>query len=250
MRLRTVAILLLALLVRASDIAADTVVHIFLDAANPPFMYATSDQKAAGIYPAIIAEAFSRMGTPVRISAEPWKRALAEMESGMGGIGGIYKTTPRLEKYDYSDELYVERLQVVVLASQSFPYSGLESLRGKHVGVLRGWSYGDAFDQARAAGDFTVEEVESDSQNLAKLQAGRIHAMVATREGADASIAVSNSPRDFIILEPPLLEMPTYLAFAKHARKTELLASFNAALASMRRDGTWNKIIMSILARP
>jgi polar amino acid transport system substrate-binding protein len=250
MFLRAVIVLMLVLAARPSALLAEAPVQVFCDAANPPFMYATTDQKASGIYPAIIAEAFSRMGVPVRISAEPWKRALAEVESGTGGIGGIYKTAARLEKYDYSDELYVERLQMVTLAARPFTLSGLESLRGMRLGVLRGWSYGDAFDRARAAGDFTVEEVESDAQNLSKLQAGRIDAVIATREGADSSIAVSSSPRDFVILEPPLFETPTYLAFAKHARKTELLASFNTALASMRRDGTWEKIVMSILARP
>jgi polar amino acid transport system substrate-binding protein len=244
---RLFALVLLALVCLPTPTSAEPVL-VMVDSANPPFMYATTDQKAAGIYPAIISEAFSRMGIPVRISAKPWKRALAEMESGRGGIGGIYMTARRLEKYDFSDELHVENIQVVVLASRAFPYSGLESLRGRNVGVLRGWSYGDAFDQARADGVFRTEEVESDAQNLSKLQAERIDVMVATLEGANTSIAVSKSPGDFVILEPPLSVTPTYLAFSKQMNKKELLESFNKALASMRQDGTLKMIVSSIMA--
>jgi polar amino acid transport system substrate-binding protein len=241
--------LFFALVGRASPCLAETV-DVYIDAAYPPFMYATADQKAAGVYPALIAEAFSRAGLAVKLHAVPWKRALAESEAGMGGIGGIYMNEQRLMNYDYSDAIFVERIQAVIRKDKAFPFAGLSSLAGKRVGVLRGWSYGDAFDQARAAGLFKAEEVDNDAQNLAKLKAGRIEVMIAGREGADASIALSDRPQDFLVLEPPLVETAAYLAFSKRLGKRDVIALFNQALALMRQDGTWDMIVMGILARP
>lgn len=248
-RVALLLVLLFALFGRASSGLAETV-NVFVDAAYPPFMYATADQKAVGVYPALIAEAFSRAGVAVRLHAVPWKRALAETDAGMGGIGGVYMNQQRLLRYDYSDAIFVERLQAVVRKEKAFPFKGLESLAGKRVGVLRGWSYGDAFDQARASGLFRAEEVDNDAQNLAKLKAGRIDVMIAGREGADASIALSDKPSDYIVLEPPLSETVAYLAFPKQLKKRDVIDAFNQAMVSMRQDGTWDKIIRGILARP
>lgn len=245
---RLFALVLLALVCLPTPTSAEPVL-VMVDTANPPFMFLTSDNKAAGIYPALVAEAFERMGVPVLVSAVPWKRALATMEIGGAGVAGIYQTVERSEKFDFSDVLYVEKVQVIVLASKVFSYSGMASLRGKRLGVLRGWSYGDEFDQARAAGLFIVEEVDSDAQNLAKLKNDRLDAVLAIKESADASISAFGSSRAFLSLEPPLSETPTYLAFSKQMNKQELLQSFNHALASMRNDGTWDKIVMAISAR-
>lgn len=244
--IRTLVFLLLAVCAPALPTWAETL-DVFVDAANPPFMYATTGQRAAGIYPALISEAFSRAGVIARVHAVPWKRALSELDAGRGAVGGIYKNTLRLQKYDYSDEVYVERLQAVVLKGTADSFGGIPSLAGKRVGVLRGWSYGDVFDQARAAGMFKVEEVDSDAQNLFKLKADRIDIMIANREGAEVTIAVSDSPDLFVILEPPLLANPTYIAFPKHLNRLETIAAFNKGLASMKADGSWDKIVMSIL---
>jgi polar amino acid transport system substrate-binding protein len=242
---RLLVLVLLVLICLPAPTSAEPVL-VMVDTANPPFMFLTSDGKAAGIYPAIITEAFERMGIPVKVSAVPWKRALATMEMGESGVAGIYKTIERVEKFDFSAPLFVEKVQVIVRANKTFPYSGIQSLQGKRLGVLRGWSYGDEFDKAKKAGLFTVEEVESDAQNLAKLQNDRLDAVLAIKESGDVSTSGFGSARAFIALEPPLSEKPTYLAFSKQVNKTELLKSFDEALASMRKDGTWNKIVMAI----
>jgi len=249
MTTRLLVLVLLVLICLPKPTSAEPIL-VMVDTANPPFMFLTSDGKASGIYPAIITEAFERMGVPVKVSAIPWKRALANMEMGEAGVAGIYKTIERSGKCDFSDYLFVEKVQVIVLAKRMFPYSGLQSLQGKRLGVLRGWSYGDEFDKARAAGLFTVEEVESDAQNLAKLKNDRLDAVLAIKESGDASMSGFGSPQAFVALEPPLSETPTYLAFSRQADKAELLKSFNKALASMRQDGTWDKIVMAISSSP
>jgi len=242
-------LLALAALLTASVQARAEPVFICLDIANPPFMYANADGKASGVYPAILDEAFRRMDTPVHVEAMPWKRALALAFEGKSGIGGIYRNSARLKTMDFSDVLYVERILVVTLAARKIGYTSIASLTGLRVGVLRGWSYGDAFDKARSEGLFTIEEVDGDGQNLAKLQAGRIDAMIGVKENLEMHLSSSGKRELFTVHSIPLAENESFLAFAKSSSKKDLLARFNAALAQMRSDGTLQKMVLSLMAR-
>lgn len=222
---------------------------IMFDRANPPFMYATTDNRPAGVYPAIVAEAFERMKHPVTLEAVPWKRALAMAENGQAGVAGLYGNEPRRAVFAFSDPLYVEVLLVVQRRGVEFPFTGLGSLKGRRVGVLRGWSYGDDFDKARAAGLFQVEEVDGDAQNLSKLHAGRIDAMIAVKEGAEAALAASGARDDFVTSATPLSSNAAHLAFAKDSPGAALLPAFNQALRTMNEDGAIDMIVRSILAK-
>lgn len=219
---------------------------IMVDASYPPFMYGV-EGKATGVYPAILAEAFARMGVPLDVQAVPWKRAVAAIDAGKAGVGGLYRNEERLRKYDYSDVIFAEELLLYVVKGRSFPYSGMGSLVGKRIGVMRGWSYGDAFDSARNVGIFTAEDVESDAQNFAKLQAGRLDAIVAERESSNMILSSPEYHQKFEALPLPLANNPAFLAFAKSANKKELLVRFNAALAQMKADGSFETMIRTIL---
>jgi polar amino acid transport system substrate-binding protein len=246
--LRALAVLLIGLRCWSggSVTAADVIV---VDEANPPFMYAAADGRALGIYPALLTEASSRMANKLEVTASPWRRALLDLDRGQSGVAGLYKNSDRLRKYDYSDKLFDEQLVVYATADNRFPFTGLDSLQGRMVGILRGWSYGDEFDAAVAAKSFTTEEVNGDAQNFEKLAQHRLDAVVAIRQSADSVNASAGNSRRFIALDPPLMSRPTFVAFAKSAGKTAILAELNTALAAMRKDGSFDKIVSSTIAR-
>lgn len=220
---------------------------VAVDAANPPFMYADGE-KAAGIYPAILSETFKQMGVSAEIVPMPWKRAISGIDAGENGVGGIYQNSERLQKYDYSDKLLDEVIVVYVLKGKGFPFAGIDSLKGRTVGVIRGWSYGDDFDAAAKAGSIKTDEATGDGLNFAKLAAGRLDVVLAIKESG-ASVIASNGLADKVeALPTPLSSSPSYLAFAKSSHKGAELAQFNAALAAMHRDGSFDKIVSSALA--
>ena len=220
---------------------------VMLDVSNPPFMYG-AEGKAMGVYPAILAEAFKKMGVPLEMDAVPWKRAIAAIDEGKAGVGGIYKNEERLQKYDYSDKLFDEVIVVYVRKGAEFEFTGVPSLLGKKVGVLRGWSYGDDFDAAAKAGKITTDEAEGDGQNFAKLAAGRVDAVLAVRESGDINLATPDIAKAVVALPTPLSNSPSFLAFNKSAGKAEVLAKFNAALAQMKADGSMDKLVKASLS--
>jgi len=217
--------------------AAD--IKINFDQANPPFMYAR-DGKAAGVYPQVIEAAFRHMKTPVSITAVPWARAIQEIDQGSAGVGGIYKNAEREKKYDYSEQIFVEKLVVYFNKSKPLAYARVDDLKGLRVGVIRGWSYGDAFDAARKAGAFTVEEVVSDEQNFGKLDAGRLDVVLAVAESGSAMMRKFGSVS---AAATPLAQNPTFLAFSKAAGQTELLRKFDQAVKQLKSSGEFDKLV-------
>jgi len=235
--------LLIGLLL-AGAAAAQQRMHVDVDEANPPFMYAQAG-RAAGAYPALLGAVFREMKAEVEIRALPWRRALSEIESGAAGVGGLYQTAERLARFDYSEPLFVERINVYMPRGPA-TYRGLTDLHGKRVGVIRGWSYGDEFDEARRTGTVLVEEVTSDEQNLRKLEAGRLDAALAIEEAAGPRLKQYPG----VQRAGTLAEKPTFLAFHKSARMGAFLERFNAALARLKKSGEADRILAQELLAP
>lgn len=230
----------------ASACAADTV-RINVDAENPPFMSAREGQPS-GVYPALIATALTRMRQPFTLEAKPWKRALLELDEGRAGVGGIYKNGERAAKYDFSDPMLTEHIAVYFNKARPIAFKTLSDLYGKRVGVIRGWSYGDAFDAARRKGAITVEEVASDKANFLKLVHGRLDAVLAVEEAGRAVIAAEKLAA-IDHSEALLASNTAHLAFNRSAGQSDLLARFNKAIGEMKRDGTLDAIVRAELAR-
>ena len=216
-----------------------------VDADNAPFMSSRAGYPF-GLYPAILRVALSRCHDNVRIEAKPWKRAFVEIDKAHAGIGGLYKNSERLARYDFSDPIHVENVVVYYRRAQPFEFRSAADLYGRKVGVLRGWSYGDDFDRASRDGSIATEEVSSDRSNFLKLKDGRLDAVLAVEESGRANLAAEG----MLGIEPAgvlLASSPAYLAFNKTAAKTELLGCFNKALLEMKRDGSFKRIVRETL---
>jgi polar amino acid transport system substrate-binding protein len=239
--------LILSIALVAVGLSAQEIVQF--DAANAPFMYAAKDGKAAGLYPALFKEAFNRMGVKVTLNSVPWKRALSDTDAGLAGTGGIYQNADRLKKYDFSDPYYEERLAIYVLAGKEFKFDSIADLTGKTFSVLKGWSYGDEFDNAVKAGSIKSDDGATDDQtNFKKLAIGRCDGVISVVESGTASIQALKLEGKVVALPRLLVTNKVYLAFAKTANKTKLLADFNKTMAAMEKDGSFKSIVNSSFA--
>lgn len=219
---------------------------VYVDAYNPPFMYKKNND-AAGIYPALVQAVFSELGEEVAVQAVPWKRAIANLDRGKGGLGGIYKTKPRLEIYDYTDEIFSEEIMVYVPKGKAFAFSSVYDLAGKRLGVIRAWSYGEEFDEAREKGLFKIEERHDDASNFNKLVVGHLDALLAIKESAELIITKKSLSDKVEVLITPLVTISTYIAFSKKSDKRSLIQRINRAIKAMRRDGSYDKALRDII---
>ncbi len=226
--------------------------QILFDEDQPPYAYrpAGGAQRARGIYPELAAEAFRRMGQASFMEPAPWARALTELDGGRAGVCGLYATGPRLLQYDFSAPVFEESLHVVIPVGADMPGpltgpggNALAALRGMRLGVVRGWSYGDALDTARAEGVFTTEEAGSEAQNMLKVAGGRLDGAIVTREGATWLRERLGLTRLVILAPQPLAVLPVHLAFRRQDMRHNLLRAFDAAIQEMKADGAYARIV-------
>lgn len=235
----TVCLLYVLVLLSSTLDARDTVTF---DQSNPPFMYAVNGT-LQGLYPAIIDEAFRRMGKEVSLQALPWQRALAGADEGVWGVGGLYMNEERLWKYDFSEPIFEEKLMLYVVRGGEFHFSRVADLKGKRVGVMRGWTYGDAFDQAVAEGVFKKDPASDDRINFNRLLMGRVDAVIAAPE-TWALIRKDVDPDGWILeLAVPMAVNRTYLSFPKSRNMTEILQRFNVEIRRMQADGAMEALV-------
>lgn len=226
--------------------APSNTIRIVFDVTYPPYMYAENDQgasQAMGLYPTLIEAVFQRMGMQVEMISLPWKRALEMGEKGEAAVAGIYKNEQRLLIYDYSEPIYTEHLYIYVKKGASFSYETPEDLKGKTVGVIRGWSYGDLFDKAREAGSFSVEENVSNIANFEKLLLGRLDCIIVDELAAKQILQQQGYEGQVEQLPTPVTTNDTFLVFVKPSQQTELLKQFNETLAAMRQDGSYDGLV-------
>lgn len=244
--MRILSVLVCAGMLIVSPAYAEQEIVVTVGQGNPPFMFQHADE-AYGIYPILLKAVFKRMEIDVSVKTLPWKRALKVGELGEAAIGGIYKTAERQKIYDYSAPLYTEHVLLYVRKEDVFAFNTLSDLKGKMIGVLLGWSYGDTFDKAREAGTVNVYEVPSDKKNFHKLIHGRLDGVIALELAGDLILAREGYHDRIVALETPVAVNETYLVFAKRSQRKRFLDRFNATLKAMRDDGTYDQVIQAYL---
>ena len=207
-----------------------------------------SNHEPQGILIDILADIEQQLPATFRYELAPWKRSYENALNGQGAIVGLSKNQERLSLFDYSEPLYVDRVVLVTRKGHSFPFTSMQDLAGKKLGIQRSGSYGQEFEQAKGT-LFTVEEDNSAGARIAKLLAGRIDAAVISPGQAGLIAALSMYPHlndkldQLVILEKPLALDPNHLAFAKSLQRQDFLKAFNEALANCKASGRYQKII-------
>lgn len=214
--------------------------HLHFDTGSPPTMYRGPDGRANGIYPALVTAAMRRAQIPIQTEATPFRRMIAVLQQPQGGAGAVIRTAERERLADFSAPYFQERVMVYV--RRPLPDGGLDQLRGLRVGVIRGWSYGDPFDQARQLREFQVEEVERDVQNFEKLRLGRVDAVLATEPAGELLLRLPRF-QSLQVMPRPLWVFGIHLAFARSPSRRELLQAFDREIAAMQQSGEWAQLV-------
>ena len=221
---------------------ADEKVIVVTDNGYPPYSFGNTE-KAEGLYPRLIKTIFARMGITVNLKALPWDKAVNEGKEGNAAVIGIYKNNERLKIFDYSEPIFEERLAVYTKRGKTFDFNQLSDLKGKRIGLNRGWSYGEAFDNARKKYHFNVNESQTNEQGFHKLVRGTIDCLIADQVAASQIIRHENLSDQVERLNKLAAVNKAYVVFVKSLKKQHVLEKFNQALEEMKKDGSYRKII-------
>ena len=214
----------------------------------PPFVEGNLGESAhSGIATVIHQEIFSRIeDVEVSIPLIPWKRVLREVEQGSyDGIPMLLKTPEREAYLAYSEPFMVGRnllWSVADAQGQAFEWDSIDDLRGKRIGIVMDYSYGEQFDTLFREG--TLDSVQArNADNLFKLLAnGRVELVLASEavgflyagQIKDARILPAAKPTDTDIY---------HIGISRKSWAVELLPEINRVIAELSAEGFIDRVL-------
>lgn len=221
--------------------------YILSEDSAPPYAYKEHGQ-GKGIDHDIIIEAAKRLNIRVRIDFVPWRRMYDSIENGTCDAGSTFFHIKSRESFAIyvNPPLHFSTYAVFVRKGNEFPYSSLESLAGKKVGVTRGYRLSTEFKHAVEHGKIHVEEVETIAMNIRKVAAGRLDCMVSNLDATHIELKRAGLLGRVVPLPIPVMESRgLHLVFSKAGRygaNRQFIARLEAVLEGMKEDGTFRKI--------
>ena len=193
-----------------------------------------------------IAEAGRRVGIKVSFQLLPWVRL--ERDIAMGTASEVecafaYTVTDIRKTYMDFTTVPVKLTELNIFARRgSFQsFNGIDDLKGKTVGIRRGFKLPAAMQTMVEQGYIKLEEVNTDKQNFEKLARERIQAVLSNREvGFEALDLLGN--HEIVALSPSVQITPTYLVFNKAKGHADLVPLFDKGFRAIIADGTYRKI--------
>jgi polar amino acid transport system substrate-binding protein len=224
--------------------AAEKITLVF--ESYPPYE-SVEGGKIDGIDVAIIREVCKQLGLEPDFQERPWERAQSEVKSGAAdAIFSLFKTDER-EKFLFfpSKGLSYEKNIIVGKKGKGVKASSVADLKGKIVGVVKGYSYGDAFDNE-------VKNLKTDASTnvemmLKKLDGGRMDVAI-TNELVYNSMVKKLKLQDKLEVVYVQSNDPLYVGFskAKGEKGQKLAADFGRVLTEMDKKGLLKKAMANI----
>ncbi|GIX40157.1 MAG: ABC transporter [Silanimonas sp.] len=176
--MKALAALLWLALVSAASSATAPVLHI-ASLEWPP--YAGQRLPEQGTALQTLRQAAQAEGAEIKAHFLPWSRVLVQAGSRQSGIIGFapeYRSRSGEQRWLFTRPIGYSPLGFAERSDRPVTWASLDDLRGKRIGVVRGYVNEENFDREVAEGRLRVEAVNDDLGNLRKLKAGRLDLVV------------------------------------------------------------------------
>jgi len=202
--------------------------------------------KNYGFVTHIVSEAFAIEGVKVDYKFCPWPRAMNFTKMGVTHASSAwYWNEERSKDFIFSEPLFIEQQVFFHLKSEPFDWKQISDLKGKRIGGMIGYFYGEEFKKAEDSKLIQIERISSDELNFKKLLAGRIHIVVTSLfVGTDLlRNKFSKEQMSKITYHPKSAnDGPLHLIFGKNAKGQEWRAIFNRGLGKLKSNGQLDQI--------
>lgn len=205
----------------------------------PPY----SNPDGTGMANDIVKAAYQAVGIGVVFNVRPYKRLEAEAKHGkFVGIFSVTRDASKEREFLWGNELlFVSQALYYHHKDRPINAKAVDELRqGERIGVILGYPYGEAFDR----NDRIVKEwVRSYEQNIDKLLANRLDAIVMNDKGAKKLLAEMRLT-DQIVPAFPGMSSPQYVAFSKeHPRAEHYAKKLDEGLRIIKANGVYDRIL-------
>ena len=223
-----------------TGVKADDTIDIVFDNAYAPFEFKDSDQVYKGLDVDIINEVAKRSGWKMNQSFPGFDAAVNAVQSGSADalMAGTTITEARKQVFTFSDPYFDTK--IIVATTKANKISSYEDLKGKTVGVKNGTAAQTFLEENKNKYGFSIKTFDTGDLMYNSLAAGSVNAVMddeaviqyAIQQGQDLSLDIPGEP------------IGSFGFSVKKGSKYEYLVDdFNKALAEMKEDGTYEKIM-------
>jgi ABC-type amino acid transport substrate-binding protein len=170
----------------------------------------------------------------------PWARLIAMTEQGTAIGMSIAKTQAREALLDFSEPIFKKHAWMIVRRGGAFNYRRLDDLKGRHICLRRGVSYGDEFEAAQGR-KFQLDVVDTPLQaRLQMVQRGRCDLTVWSSAQAEPEVAarrIAAWPElaaQLEVLPVPMVSVGVHFATRKGGPLAHWLPAIDVALRRER----------------
>ncbi len=210
--------------------------HVGVMQGGFPPMFFEKGSPQTGIYIDILQEICDITGDSFEKKYAPTARIKEWFENGAvdiePGINPLWRPDQK-EISVYTIPFMEYTTAVVVRKEKAFPIETVEDLKGKRVGVIRGYTYPGWEDEG-----YTRDETVNDERLFIKLREGRYDVCFA---GDLISQYYARELGIDIVIARPMYTLD--ISYRLHREKAEAVERFNAALETLKADGTIERII-------
>lgn len=202
-----------------------------------PLMVESSEK---GVFIDLVKELAKRSGVKIEIVVEPTKRTTSNFEKGKisGFFPALDVSVPK--KAEASSEIYIKKDYGFVVKGNTPPKS-ISDLEGKTIGLTAGYPY---VNEITGNKKIKINYANTDELNVKKLINKRYDVfIVEEKSGLNAIKKENGSDKVTYDHNSPLSQQKVYFAFQPDAEGKELAKKFSDALAEIKNDGTFSKIM-------
>ncbi|MGT2906556.1 ABC transporter substrate-binding protein/permease [Streptococcus dentiloxodontae] len=221
-------------------------ISIVSDTAYAPFEFKDSDQTYKGIDVDIISEVAKRANWDYEQTYPGFDAAVNAVQSGQADalMAGTTVTEARQKVFTFSDTYY--DTSIVVYTKGDKKISDYSQLKGKTVGVKNGTAAQTWLDKHADQYGFTVKTFDTSDLMNNSLDSGSVDA--AMDDTPVVQYAISQGKNYAINIDAESIGSFAF-AVKKGSKYEYLIDDFNKALAEMKKDGTYDKIMNKWLGK-
>ncbi|MBY5034878.1 ABC transporter substrate-binding protein/permease [Streptococcus gallolyticus] len=223
-----------------TGVKADDTIDIAFDSTYAPFEFKDSDQVYKGLDVDIINEVANRSGWKTNQTFPGFDAAVNAVQSGQADalMAGTTITPARKKVFTFSDPYFDTK--IVVATRESDTVSKYKELSGKTVGVKNGTAAQAFLDEHKEKYGYSVKTFDTGDTMYNSLSAGAVDAVMDD----EAVIQYAIQQNQDLAINMAGEAIGSFGFSVKKGSKYEyLVKDFNKALAAMKEDGTYDKIM-------
>lgn len=218
---------------------ADKPLLVGTDAAYAPFETQSADKTLTGFDIEVLTAIGEKAGLKLQFINTPWEGLFTQLGSGDRDIliSAITINEARKKQMDFSDS-YFEAVQLIAVPTAS-KVKKLEDLKPLKIGVQNGTTGDDIVSALVGKNSPNIKRFEGTPLAIKELQNGGVDAVVADN-GVINNFLLNNKATFRIVADNTFSKEHYGIAVKKGNR--DLLEKINQGLASIRADGTYQRI--------